>query len=127
MNRVIRGTVTALEALADDLARVTVSEFEGQEIEDVEVFMGAGIHPPAVGEECVLVKSGSDHLLIAAADRRNAKPWSCGDRGIYTSDGQYIVLKATGDIDIVTNGDVTVTCNRLSVNGGALEVGDFGV
>lgn len=112
--RMIRGRMSDAVAVIGKIVRGTVEGNADESIDDVEVMSGYGFSSvPKDGAECVALQFGHHTIVISGADRRIVPDMEKGDVCIHSDQGQYVILKSSGGIDIRTAQNVTVYAAQI--------------
>jgi phage gp45-like len=138
--RAMRGTIRnamsrAVVLLADDGKKVQelqIEALEGETRDAVERFQNYGFTAnPLAGSEAVVVFLGAsrDHGVVVAVDDRRyrLKELQPGEVAIYTDQGDKIVLKRDGNIEVTASTKVTITSPEVEISGDLVVNGDISV
>lgn len=121
MNMIGRAVLT----LVDDSTKMQllqVSGIEDESLDEVERFQDYGFTSvPLAGAEAVVVRGsgqGDQPYVIAVDDRRyRVRNLESGEVAVYNDSGSYVVLKASGDIQIVPSSGTVSLTGDLDVSG----------
>ena len=107
MNMIARGRVSGVDD-SNGMQFVQVSLLRDEAKADVERFQQYGFSsvPPAGSEAvCLFVGGGRDHGIIMSIDNRKSRirGQASGEVGMYSDEGDYIVLKRGNTIEVGTD------------------------
>lgn len=120
-----------LSAAADDSKKMQllqVSLLAGETKDDVERFQNYGFTSvPLEGAEACAVFVGGDRdhgIIIAVDDRRyRLKGLAAGEVALYTDEGDKLVFKRGGKLEITTSAECKVISPKTIIDSAAVEIG----
>jgi phage baseplate assembly protein V len=116
----IRGIVKTVTAKAGAIMRFSASGRTGEQIEDREVFQQYGFASrPKAGAECIMIRSGAVIVMVGSEDRRVKIALNEGDVALYTSEGNKIVLKPSGEVVVTSSGKIVLDSGTVELGGTA--------
>ncbi len=119
MSRIVIRRVRISAVREGEIKRFDAEGVAGEQFLDREFFQQFGITSrPKAGAEGILIGAGNVFYLIASDDR-TARPKLAndGDMAIYTDANNYVLIKASGDIEVKS-------ATKVTVNAPAVELGD---
>ena len=119
MKGIIIRRVIISEVREGQIKRMDADGLSGEQFLDREFFQQFGItSKPRAGAEGILIGSGNVFYLIASDDRINRPALtSDGDMAIYTDADNYVMIKASGNIEVKAT-------TKVIVNAPLVELGD---
>lgn len=107
MNMIARGRLSAVDD-SNGMQFVQVSLLRDEAKADVERFQQYGfssVPPPGSEAVCLFIGGGRDHGIVMSIDNRKSRMrgQAAGEVGMYSDEGDYIVLKRGNTVEVGTD------------------------